>query len=133
MDSQVAVKAVILNKDNKVLILSEKGRWQAPGGRLEQGEKLKVGLAREVYEETGITDLEIDDAIHVDEWFAVPEDKKVHIVAVFYKCRTASDKITLEPIEHEDFAWVDYEDLDNYVIEPEMKSAIEKVLGHEKN
>ena len=132
MDSQVAVKAVILNKDGKVLIMNEKGRWQAPGGRLEQGEKLKVGLAREVNEETAITDLEIGEAIHVDEWFAVPEDKKVHIVAIFYECSTNTDEITLEPIEHEDFAWVGLNDLDDYVIEPEMKIAIEKVLGHGK-
>ena len=133
MDSQVAVKAVILNQDNKVLIMNEKGRWQAPGGRLEQGEKLKVGLVREVNEETGITDLEIGEAIHVDEWFAVPEDKRVHIVAIFFKCRTVTTKITLDPIEHEDFAWVGLAELDNYVLEPEMRRAIEKVLGQSED
>lgn len=133
MDSQVAVKGVILNQDNKVLIMSEKGRWQAPGGRLEQGEKLKVGLVREVNEETGITDLEIGEAVHVDEWFAVPEDKEVHIVAIFFKCRTSATTITTEPTEHEDFAWVGISDLDNYVLEPEMRRAIEIVLGSNEN
>lgn len=128
MDSQVAVKAVILNPDNKALIMNEKGRWQAPGGRLEPGEQLKEGLAREVYEETGIEDLEIGEAVHVDEWFAVPEDKRVHIVAIFYKCRTKTNQIKLEPMEHEDYAWVTLADLKNYVIEPEMKRALEIVL-----
>ncbi|HUP26501.1 MAG TPA: NUDIX hydrolase [Candidatus Limnocylindrales bacterium] len=129
MDSQVTVKAVILNPDNKALIMNEKGRWQAPGGRTESGERLREGLVREVYEETGIEDLEIGAAIHVDEWFATPEDKHVHIVAIFYECRTKTTDIKLEPIEHEDFAWVGLDDLPNYVIEPEMKKAIEIVLG----
>ncbi len=129
MDSQVTVKAVIVGPDNKVLIMSEKGRWQAPGGRLEPGEQLKEGLNREVYEETGITDLDIGDAVHVDEWFATPENERVHIIAIFYECHTTTRDIKLEPIEHEDFAWVSLDDLTNYIIEPEMKTAIEIVLG----
>lgn len=128
MESQVDVKAVIVGSDNKVLIMCENGRWHGPGGRIEPGEQLKEGLNREVYEETGITDLEIGEAIHVDEWFAAPEDKQVHIVAVFYSCSTNLKEVKLEPIEHEDYAWVGLQDLDNYVIEPEMKIAIKKVL-----
>ena len=59
-DINKIAKAVII-KDNKVLILlragSEKnaGRWDLPGGHLEEGEELKEGLLREVYEETGLT------------------------------------------------------------------------------
>ena len=59
-DINKIAKAVIV-KDNKALILlragSEKkgGRWDLPGGHLEEGEELKEGLLREVYEETGLT------------------------------------------------------------------------------
>ncbi|MDQ2973224.1 MAG: NUDIX domain-containing protein [bacterium] len=41
MDSQVAVKAVILNKQGKFLIVREGSRWQAVGGRLEKGDSLE--------------------------------------------------------------------------------------------
>jgi ADP-ribose pyrophosphatase YjhB (NUDIX family) len=43
MDNQVAVKAVIQNKDGKFLIVREGERWQAVGGRLDKGEKLEEG------------------------------------------------------------------------------------------
>jgi 8-oxo-dGTP diphosphatase len=127
VDSQVAVKAVIVSPEGKALIMNEKGRWQAPGGRLESGETLREGLAREVLEETGITELEIGDAIHVDEWFAKPEGKRVHIVAIFFACKTTSDTVVVSA-EHQDFAWVSAADLANYVVEPEIKKAIEVVL-----
>jgi 8-oxo-dGTP pyrophosphatase MutT (NUDIX family) len=127
MDSQVAVKAVIVNLDNEALIMSEKGRWQAPGGRLEAGETLLKGLVREVFEETGLQHLEIGDVVHVDEWFAKPEGIRKHIVAIFFVCHTQSDQIVLSD-EHDDFAWITPADFDDYELELEMKTAIAKVL-----
>jgi 8-oxo-dGTP diphosphatase len=58
-DINKIAKAIIV-KDNKALILlragSEKnaGKWDLPGGHLNEGEDLMEGLLREVYEETGL-------------------------------------------------------------------------------
>lgn len=127
MDNQVDVKAVIVNGNDQALIVCEKGRWQAPGGRLEGGERLQEGLLREVFEETGIKELQVGEVVHVDEWFAKPEGKKVHIVALFYVCYVQSPEIILSE-EHEDFAWVSVKDLHKYTLEPEIHKAITKVL-----
>ena len=117
MDSQVAVKAVIQNMEGN--------RWQAVGGRLEKGEKLEEGLRREVEEETGIVDLNVGKVIHVDEWFAKPEGKLKHIVALFFRCKTDSAEITLSD-EHQGYAWVSVDELKNYrgLIEKEIEEAI---------
>ena len=125
MDSQVAVKAVIKNLEGKFLIVREGARWQAVGGRLEKGEKLEEGLRRETEEETGITDLEVGKVIHVDEWFAKPEGELKHIVAIFFICKTSTSKIKLSS-EHQDYAWVDVDQLEEYSdsIEKEIKEAI---------
>jgi 8-oxo-dGTP pyrophosphatase MutT (NUDIX family) len=125
MDTQVAVKAVIQNKDGKFLIVREGERWQAVGGRLDKGEKLEDGLRRETQEETGITDLEIGRVIHVDEWFAKPEGELKHIVALFFSCKASPDKITLSD-EHQEYAWVSPDELERYgdLIEKEIKQAI---------
>jgi len=124
MDTQVAVKAVI-QAGKKFLIMREGQRRQAVGGRLEKGEKLEVGLRREVKEETGITELEVGKVVHVDEWFAKPEGELKHIVALFFLCKTKSRKIVLSD-EHAEFAWVTTEDLESYgdLIEKEIKQAI---------
>lgn len=125
MDSQVAVKAVIQNPEGKFLIMKEKGRWQAVGGRLEKGEKLEEGLRRETQEETGITNLAIGKVIHVDEWFSKPEGELKHIVALFFLCKTESSRVALSD-EHEEFTWITADELDNYddSIEKEIKQAI---------
>lgn len=125
MDSQVAVKAVIQNQNGKFLIVREGNRWQAVGGRLEKGEKLKEGLRREAKEETSITDLEVDRVLHVDEWFAKPEGELKHIVAVFFLCRVKSSDVQLSN-EHQEYAWVTVNDLENYgdLLEKEIKQAI---------
>lgn len=124
MDSQVAVKAVIRNSEGKFLIMREGERWQAVGGRLEKGEKLEDGLRREAEEETGITDLEVGKAIHVDEWFAKPEGELKHIVAIFFLCRSSTNEVRLSS-EHQEFAWVTPDELDEYeTLEKEIKQAI---------
>lgn len=125
MDNQVAVKAVIRNTSGRYLIVREGQRWQAVGGRLEDGEKLEDGLRRETKEETGISDLTIGNVIHVDEWFAKPEGELKHIVALFFLCETTTDAITLSN-EHNEFSWVLVSELEKYgdSLEPEIKKAI---------
>ena len=125
MDSQVAVKAVIQNKDGHFLIVREGERWQAVGGRLEKGEKLEDGLRRETEEETGITDLEVGKVIHVDEWFAKPEGELKHIVALFFLCKVKSSDVRLSE-EHQEYAWVTANDLEKYGdnLEKEIREAI---------
>lgn len=58
MNGQI-VCAGLVNKDNKYLMIQESkdgisGLWNLPAGRLEDDEKLKECVKREVYEESGI-------------------------------------------------------------------------------
>lgn len=125
MDNQVAVKAVIQKTDGKFLIVREKDRWQAVGGRLEKGETLEEGLRREVMEETGITKLEVGKIIHVDEWYSKPEGELKHIVALFFLTKVISSNVKLSD-EHQEYAWITVTELNKYEdsIEKEIKQAI---------
>src|SRR5574337_752160 len=57
--------AIIRNKDGEILILQKDGKWMLPGGRLEDEGWLE-GLKREVKEETGIENFEMQEVINVD-------------------------------------------------------------------
>tara|TARA_R110000824_G_scaffold59304_1_gene159343 strand:+ start:49 stop:453 length:405 start_codon:yes stop_codon:yes gene_type:complete len=56
-DSKNVSKAVIIKEDGALLLLRSAGekfpnRWDLPGGHIHEGEDIKDGLLREVYEET---------------------------------------------------------------------------------
>ena len=52
-DGWWGVGALVVN-DGRVLFVREGGTWLLPGGRLQPGETLAEGAAREVREETGV-------------------------------------------------------------------------------
>ncbi len=123
------MKAVIVNKDGKVLILREaatygdgmqKGRYHMPGGRIEAGENFEEALRREVREETGL-EVEIENPLYVGEWRPVIRDVPHQIVGTFFVCRPKSDKIVLST-EHDDYQWIDPKERKKYdLMDPEDK------------
>ena len=58
-------RAIILTSDHEVLLMRMAFPWQKeevwilPGGGIEEGENVESTVAREIYEETGLTDIEI--------------------------------------------------------------------------
>ncbi len=56
---QIKVAAAVIEKDGKILIAkraygTQKGRWEFPGGKLEEGESSKEAVIREIKEEFGM-------------------------------------------------------------------------------
>ncbi len=116
-----------MNTEGKLLILREAttykegtnhGRYHVPGGRITPGEPFFDGLRREVREETGL-EIEIGHPVFVGEWFPVISGQAHHIVAMFLSCRCVSKTVTLSD-EHDDFRWVNPDEIDVYdVMGPE--------------
>jgi ADP-ribose pyrophosphatase YjhB (NUDIX family) len=51
---------VVINDDGDVLVVSQRGTsWSLPKGHIDDGESAVVAARREIYEETGIRDLEL--------------------------------------------------------------------------
>jgi 8-oxo-dGTP diphosphatase len=52
----VSVAGVVVREDEKILVIRRRdnGHYQAPGGILEQHERIEDGLVREILEETGV-------------------------------------------------------------------------------
>lgn len=55
---RVSLKGLIVNKTGELLVVKEAGRtyWDLPGGGMNHGETIKQALAREMYEEVGLTE-----------------------------------------------------------------------------
>jgi len=82
-DGKVAQKAVIVC-DGKVLVIrdprAEKVIWEIPGGRLNEGEDPKAGLAREIKEELGV-DCVVGEVIYLTQFFHLSEGRNALMIA----------------------------------------------------
>ena len=67
---RIGVGAIVLNKDNKVLVGKRKDnpidKWQMPQGGVDQEEDLYSALKRELYEETSIKSFIL--IIEIENW-----------------------------------------------------------------
>src|SRR5215469_6895830 len=88
----IGVGAVIVRGEKALLVRRAteplKGEWSVPGGVLELGEKLRVGAAREVLEETGLT-VEVGEVLDVFDSIFHDADGRTqyHFVLIDFLCR----------------------------------------------
>jgi 8-oxo-dGTP diphosphatase len=129
----VGVGAVILDEGRVVLVKRKyeplAGQWSLPGGRLELGETLEAGLAREMIEETGLV-IEVGPVVDVFDRILLDPERRVryHYVLVDYLCRPAGGILThgsdVAAVE-----LVDPGDLERFRLTPKATSVIEKAFS----
>jgi len=93
MDVRLRVSVVGLFVDGDAVLLlhqmtgPEPDCWDLPGGGLEPAEALLKGLAREVEEETGITDFQVECLITlVEGFYTKTSGEHLHVLSIVYRC-----------------------------------------------
>lgn len=129
----VGVGAVIV-QEGKVVLVKRRfeplaGQWSLPGGRLELGETLESGLAREMLEETGL-EVQVGPVVDVFDRILLDPERKVryHYVLVDYLCRPVGGSL----MHGSDVAAAELvhpDDLDRFRLTPKATSVIEKALA----
>jgi ADP-ribose pyrophosphatase YjhB (NUDIX family) len=129
----VGVGAVIMHEGKVVLVKRRfeplAGQWSLPGGRLELGETLEAGLAREMLEETGF-EVEVGPVVDVFDRILLDPERKVryHYVLIDYLCRPVGGALT----HGSDVAAAELvapDDLARYRLTPKATSVIEKAIA----
>jgi 8-oxo-dGTP diphosphatase len=111
----LSVRVLITDKDGKILILKRStdsktnpGKWELPGGKVDQGESFDHALIREVYEETKLK-ISLDHVVGVSE-------QNLHVIRAVHIIMSGSiteGNLKLSH-EHEGYAWVFFENLPEY-------------------
>ena len=106
--------AVVFRRENGkikyLLIKYAWGHWGFPRGLIEEGEGLEETARREIKEETGIEDLKFIPGFR--EWikfFFKLKGKNIMKIATFLLAETKTKEVKLS-FEHQDWAWLDYND-----------------------
>ena len=109
---RLTVKAVIVDSQKRCLLLRRSafnhsfvGKWEWPGGKVDDGEDFATALLREAREETGLA-LQITGLVGVTTY----EVPVAHIVLLCMETSRVSGELRLSE-EHDDFAWVPLEEL----------------------
>jgi len=127
---RLTVKAVILDDQQRCLLVRRSafnhnfvGKWEWPGGKVDDGEDFATALLREAREETSL-EIEITGLAGATE-FEMPLAK---VVLVCMKARATGGTLKLSE-EHDDFAWATLEELTrwNNLLET-MKPVLESLL-----
>ena len=121
-------------QDGKVVLVKRKyeplaGQWSLPGGRLELGETLEAGLAREMLEETGLV-VEVGPVVDVFDRILLDPERRVryHYVLVDYLCRPVGGTLT-HGSDVADAQLVAPVDIERYRLTPKATAVIEKALS----
>ena len=104
------------------------GRWSLPGGTLEVGETLEAGVAREVFEETGII-ADVGPVVEVFDRILLDDDRRVrfHFVLVDYLCRPAGGRLQ-HGSDASDVVIADVERLDRFELTEKARSVIARAV-----
>ena len=121
------VIAAIIMQGDKILIAQRKkqdelyGKWEFPGGKMEESETDEQCLKRELYEEFGIN-------AQIGEYFCTSSffHKKIAMDMLVYYVPSFTGEITL--YDHQQIKWVNTNELLGYDFPEPDKPVIEQLL-----
>ncbi|MBU0670910.1 MAG: NUDIX domain-containing protein [Patescibacteria group bacterium] len=126
-----SVGAIILNPQGKVLIMFQKRNryWEFPKGKVEPGEEKEEisTLRREIEEEAGITDLEVDENfVEKFRYQFILHGNLIKKMNVFYLGRVNNSEVKLSE-EHTKYLWVSLDEGIKYSRHKNQKVLIRKL------
>ena len=125
---RLATRAIVMRDNRLLLVNAWKGRthlWCAPGGGVEAHSSLPENLAREVWEETGLT-IEVGRPCLVNE-FHDPAGR-FHQVDIYFRCRILEGGLDGDWTDPEGVVshrrWVTREEMAGLRVKPDSLAAV---------
>ncbi|HNW70717.1 MAG TPA: NUDIX domain-containing protein [Bacteroidales bacterium] len=109
-----AAGGLVRDKDNRILCIFRRGKWDLPKGKIDRDERRKHAALREVREETGLDTLFI--VRKFDKTYHVYTEKNAHILKKTYWYEMAA--VRSEPLKPQaeeditDIRWFEPDELD---------------------
>lgn len=103
----MAAGGLVQNADGDVLMIYRRGKWDLPKGKMEKGEDLEICAIREVQEETGLSEVEIQQFL-VTTYHTYNDFGKQILKESYWYLMNASPGQTLIPQTEEDILSIEW-------------------------
>jgi len=125
---------VVVNPEGKILIVSQKGTsWSLPKGHINEGEGELTAARREIYEESGITDLELIRKLGSYERYSLNshgQESKVELKNIaFFLFKTKTEVLKPVDPDNPEAKWVEKEEVANYLTHKKDKDFFESIIS----
>jgi 8-oxo-dGTP pyrophosphatase MutT (NUDIX family) len=125
---------VVLNSKGQVLVVSQNGNsWSLPKGHLDPGETALEAAQREIYEESGVSSLELVRDLGSYERYKIglkegQEDRSELKIIHLFLFKT--DQMVLNPMDpkHPEARWVDKKDVAALLTHPKDKAFFSRIV-----
>ena len=121
--------AVIIHNNSILFVRRSKddfmgGIYELPSGKVDSGENLIDALKREVLEETGLVVKSVHGLCGTFDYISKKgvKTRQFNFVVTVEN----ADNIKLNPAEHDSYAWINFDAIDNSVIIDDMMKSIAK-------
>ncbi|MBL0152625.1 MAG: NUDIX domain-containing protein [Chitinophagaceae bacterium] len=124
---------LVVNEKQEILLIFRRGKWDMPKGKLDDHETIEQCSIREVQEETGLQNVQLDEALTIT-YHTYHEGSKFILKESHWYTMHVSGQQQLEPQKEEGIdqvIWVSKEELADYrdKVFPSVAGVIEKYLA----
>lgn len=119
---------VVMNEEDKILMIYRRGKWDLPKGKRDDGEDMETCALREVREETGLKKLRLGDKI-CDTYHVYAQNRQNLLKCTAWYRMSGTNKETLIPQKEENIVeakWISESELAPVVFK--SYEAIKEVL-----
>ena len=109
-----AARAVVFDDQGRILLIrrGDNHQWALPAGGMEPGESVTECMAREVWEETGLTvESSVPFAVYSEPRFTAPTRPDAQLLTVAYRVDDWSGDLLRQTNETDDARWFDIDEL----------------------
>lgn len=120
---------IVENKQIKYLIIHhQKGHWAFPKGHKEVGESDLETAKRELKEETGLSITKLWQQTFSEKYsFVDPKKGEIDKIVTYYLGEAKTTRVKIQQAEVQEYAWVNFQDAQDYLTFPEAKALLKKV------
>ncbi len=112
-----AAGGIVKNENDEILMIHRLGYWDLPKGKIEKGESKEEAAIREVQEETGVQNIDLEELIHTTyHTYESKKGKKILKVSYWYTMKTTDSDLT--PQAEEGIEEAVFVNLDSFFSQP---------------